>query len=174
LRKLVARDFEDLLQWTIPAFEGILPAPADHIVQRMLFCLATHHAMAKLRLHSDSMLTIFDRVTCRLGEAMLTFASKVCPEYNTCELDKELATRQRRKAKKAAKHKTTTTTSKRVSTPEPNSAEESTHVEKRYNLNTYKFHQAGDYVREIHETGTLDGTSTQTVRAFQLRHMIRY
>lgn len=162
-------------QCAIPAFEGILPAPADRIVRRMLFCLATHHAMAKLRLHSDSTLTIFDHVTHMLGEAMRAFATKVCPEYNTCELDKELAARQRRKAKKAAKRKTTTTTSKRVPTPEPNGAEESIRIEKRYNLNTYKFHRAGDYVREIRETGTLDGTSTQTVSVkFQLRWMIMY
>ncbi|KAI0324055.1 hypothetical protein GY45DRAFT_1263589 [Cubamyces sp. BRFM 1775] len=148
LKKLAARDYEDLVQCAIPAFEGLLPAAHDRIIRRMLFQLATWHALAKLRLHSDSTLSVFENVTSSLGEAMRAFASKVCPAYDTRELDKEVAARQRRKGRK--------TTRGKVTEPSHNRAQ------KVFNLNTYKFHRLGDYVREVRETGTLDNTSTQT------------
>ncbi|KAH9884316.1 hypothetical protein C8Q73DRAFT_661143 [Cubamyces lactineus] len=150
LKKLAARDFEDLVQCAIPCFEGLLPIAQDRVVHTMLFRLATWHALAKLRLHSDSTLAIFETITQQLGQAMRAFASHVCPQYDTQELDREYTARQRRKAKLHRK----TSTRKRLN--------DSEHAKKTFNLNTYKFHRLGDYPREVRENGTLDNTSTQT------------
>ncbi|KAI0823816.1 hypothetical protein BC628DRAFT_1420564 [Trametes gibbosa] len=151
MKKLAARDFEDLLQCAIPTFEGLLPAPHDHLLRKMLFNLAMHHAMAKMRLHSDSTLTVFRNVTTSMGHAMRVFVTKVCPEYKTRELDKELAARHRRKSKKGAKGKSTCP----ADPAPPRENKDDAREDKHLNLNTYKFHRAGDYAKEIPETGTL-------------------
>ncbi|KIK32452.1 hypothetical protein CY34DRAFT_45100, partial [Suillus luteus UH-Slu-Lm8-n1] len=53
MKKLAARDFEDLLQCVIPVFEGLLPKEHNGIVLDMLFDLAAWHGYAKLRMHTD-------------------------------------------------------------------------------------------------------------------------
>lgn len=58
MKKLAARDFEDLLQCSIPVFEGLLDDPHDTILMNLLFLLATWHAYAKLRMHTDTTLTV--------------------------------------------------------------------------------------------------------------------
>ncbi|KAI0362841.1 hypothetical protein BV20DRAFT_959474, partial [Pilatotrama ljubarskyi] len=151
LKKMAARDFEDLIQCAIPAFEGLLCPAHDALVRKLLFQLATWHALAKLRLHTDTTLAHFEDAVRALGQAMRAFTSKVCPDYETRELDKELAARQRRKAKKDKKGKAPAI---------PSNVER---TRKEFNINTYKFHRLGDGPRSVRETGTLDITSTQTV-----------
>ncbi|PPQ80385.1 hypothetical protein CVT24_000610 [Panaeolus cyanescens] len=48
MKKLAAHNFEDLLQYAIPVFEGLLEDQHDQIIGRLLFELATWHALAKL------------------------------------------------------------------------------------------------------------------------------
>lgn len=127
----------------------------------MLFQLATWHALAKLRLHTDTTLLVFDTVTRVLGQVMRAFASKVCPEYRTCELDKEVAARKRRKSKKSRKVKAPTVASKTFAKEKDDNDDD--RVPKHYNLNTYKFHRLGDYPAAIREYGTSDNMSSQTV-----------
>ncbi|KAI0363587.1 hypothetical protein BV20DRAFT_1031111 [Pilatotrama ljubarskyi] len=160
LKKMAARDFEDMIQCAIPVFEGLLPAAHDRIVRRMLFRLATWHALAKLRLHSDTTLTHLENITRALGQAMRAFKSKVCPEYDTRELDKEVAARTRRRLKKRKDTKNNASTSLPQHTESENHDGE--RVQKEFNLNTYKFHRLGDYPSSIRQTGTIEGTSTQT------------
>lgn len=66
----------------------------------LLYSLALWHGLAKLRLHSDATLAILDTWTHTLGEDVRRFESKTCQKFGTVELDKEYASRQRRKAKK--------------------------------------------------------------------------
>lgn len=149
----------------------------------MLFELATWHSLAKLRLHSESTLTILERATRTLGDAMRTFLRKVCPDYVTKELPKETASRQRRKAARAAK---ASPKAPPLATAESSASAPGSHADeaaplpvgarskgapkltskgKRFDLNTYKFHRLGDYPRSIRSMGTTDGWTTQTVRA---------
>ncbi|KAI0349066.1 hypothetical protein OH77DRAFT_1499676 [Trametes cingulata] len=157
LKKMAARDFEDMVQCAIPVFEGLLPTAHDRLVRQMLFRLATWHALAKLRLHSDTTLSHLENLTRALGQAMRAFKSKVCPSYDTRELDKEVAARARRRLKKSKD------TKKNKGTALPQHSESEDHdgerVQKEFNLNTYKFHRLGDYTNQ---TGTIEGTSTQT------------
>ncbi|THH07280.1 hypothetical protein EW146_g9368 [Bondarzewia mesenterica] len=63
MKKLAGRDFEDLLQCSIPVFEGLLPSPHNEIILDLLFTLATWHAYAKLCLHTETTLGFFDTTT---------------------------------------------------------------------------------------------------------------
>ncbi|KAJ3526650.1 hypothetical protein NM688_g8235 [Phlebia brevispora] len=108
MKKLAARDWEDMLQVAIPVFEGLLDEPYNSIVLDMLFIMATWHGLAKLRMHSDTTLKIFTRTTSDLGTILRRFSNKVCPFFATRELPGEIATRSRRAAAEAAKKSRTT------------------------------------------------------------------
>ncbi|KAI9060685.1 hypothetical protein FKP32DRAFT_1668146 [Trametes sanguinea] len=160
LKKLAARDFEDLLQCAIPVFEHLLDPPHDRIVRHMLFELAMFHACAKLRMHSDNTLRVLERLIGSLGRAMRAFASNVCPDYDTRELDKEVEARQRRQARKSSKSKGPGQT--QDAAPSARSKGHADRARKDFNLNTYKFHRLGDYATSIRFVGSLDGPSTVT------------
>lgn len=90
-------------------FEGLLPTPHDKIVMDLLFSLAEWHALAKLRLHTESTIALLDDVTTALGAAFRGFQRQTCEAYDTRELPKEEAARARRRSrKKVAKLDSTT------------------------------------------------------------------
>ncbi|KAF9521934.1 hypothetical protein CPB83DRAFT_872126 [Crepidotus variabilis] len=111
MKKLAARDFEDLLLCAIPVFEGLLPPVYDRIVRNLLFELATWHALAKLCLHTETTLNDLENSTTRLGEAVRIFEKDVCAHYVTKELPSEEAARGRREARKRAANNAPTTIS---------------------------------------------------------------
>ena len=168
MKRLAARDFEDLLQaseksslqlnlthWTIqcaiPVFEGLLPDQHNNIMLDLLFDLATWHTFAKLRLHTKQTLELFDAATNYLGCSIHKFERTTCRYYHTTELPQEHAVRGRRTAALSAKqgHAIPPATSR----PK----------QKKLNLHTYKFHALGDYVDTIQMFGTMDNYMTQTV-----------
>ncbi|KAF8074854.1 hypothetical protein FPV67DRAFT_601603 [Lyophyllum atratum] len=154
MKKLAARNYEDLLQCAIPVFEGLLPEPYNNIIIDLLFTLAEWHCLAKLRLHTDSTLQRLDDCTTDLGRQLRKFSKDVCLAFDTRELPREEAARGRRKAKKKTKPSTD---------PEPSSAapKKSPPKKKTFNMFTYKLHALGDYVRTIRWFGTTDSYSTQ-------------
>ena len=120
MKKLAARDYEDLLQvrnfflnsgllthtfyqCSILVFEYLLPKKEDRIVRRLLFELGTWHGLAKLRLHTETTVTDLENSATRLGSLLLKFKSDVCNNYATKDLPSEEAARGRRKAAKAFK-----------------------------------------------------------------------
>ncbi|KAG9122111.1 hypothetical protein FRC07_001653 [Ceratobasidium sp. 392] len=131
LKRLAARDLEDILQCCMPVFKGLLPDSIDSQVQHLLFTLAYWHGLAKLRQHTSTTLKVLSRVTAQLGDELRTFqdATKDMEVYETAQ---EYNARQRRSAK-AAQHQQTTTknTARKLCT---------------LNLNTPKFHTVGHYV----------------------------
>ncbi|KAG6838659.1 hypothetical protein C0991_009889 [Blastosporella zonata] len=60
MKKLAARDYEDILQCSIPAFEGLLPEPHNKILLDLYFELATWHGLAKLKMHTETTLEDLD------------------------------------------------------------------------------------------------------------------
>ncbi|KAJ3557882.1 hypothetical protein NP233_g11630 [Leucocoprinus birnbaumii] len=70
MRKLAARDFEDLLQCSMPVFEGLLPEPHNQIVLDLLFSLCHWHALAKLHLHTSSTLASLKVATRNFGQQL--------------------------------------------------------------------------------------------------------
>ncbi|KAG2337819.1 hypothetical protein BDR05DRAFT_952336 [Suillus weaverae] len=102
MKRLAARDFEDLLQCTLPVFEGLLVLPDDDkddtMVLYLLFDLATWHRFAKLRLHTEDTLKFSDTATAVLGQTVCKFAHTTCKRYHTTELPHEYATHGQREA----------------------------------------------------------------------------
>ncbi|KAG2049219.1 hypothetical protein BDR06DRAFT_1069809, partial [Suillus hirtellus] len=133
----------------IPVFEGLFPACHDVTVQSLLYRFAQWHALAKLRLHSESTLGFLDSTFKQVSRQLRKFRKFTCAAFDTMELPKEKAARQRRFAQCA--------------TPNNTSSESSRPRVKMFNLNTYKFHAMGDYTRTIKFFGTTDSFTTQIV-----------
>ncbi|KAI0073098.1 hypothetical protein K474DRAFT_1570479, partial [Panus rudis PR-1116 ss-1] len=103
LKKLAARDYEDILQCSIPVFENLFPDPKhDRFIQELLFTLSEWHANAKLRMHTDSSLDILRSVTEALGSKLRSLVKNICPLYDTRELPSEVTKRGRRLSRKRA------------------------------------------------------------------------
>ncbi|EGO04256.1 hypothetical protein SERLA73DRAFT_45188 [Serpula lacrymans var. lacrymans S7.3] len=69
MKKLATRDFEDLLQCSIPASEGLFPPEYDQIIIILLFRFAQWHAFAKLQIHTNTMLEMLKETVRILGES---------------------------------------------------------------------------------------------------------
>jgi len=59
-----------LLKCAMPVFEGLLPGRHNEIILDLLFELAVWHAFAKLRIHTDETLDLFQASTKTLTAAM--------------------------------------------------------------------------------------------------------
>lgn len=152
MKKLGARDFEDLLLCAVPVFEGLFDMDEDNrLVGRLLFTMAEWHAFAKLRLQTQDTLDHLESLTSALGIIMRKFKQITCARSMTYELPREKAARERRLAKQNMGSTNTAPTS-------------SGKKQKGLNLNTYKWHALGDYVRFIRLFGPTDIYSTQLVR----------
>lgn len=108
---------------------------------RLLYKAAEWHALAKLRLHTETTLDLLEAVTKEFGYLMRQFRDKTSDEFNTVELPRGADARKggSRSSKK-----------------------------KVLNLNTYKFHALADYVAAIRLFGTTDSYSTLLVRFFSV------
>ncbi|KAH9161682.1 hypothetical protein EDB89DRAFT_2029564 [Lactarius sanguifluus] len=155
LSKLAARDYEDILQCSIPAFDGLYREEDNRSINELLFLLATWHAYAKLRLHTDTTLEMFQTVGTTLCQALRHFASVTCPRYATKELPREANARVARQRKGA-----TRSNAESQSTGNARTGKERTG--KQFNMSTYKIHCIPDYVPAIRKYGTTDSYSTQT------------
>lgn len=123
-------------------------------MQSLLYRFAQWHALAKLRIHSDSTLIFLEETFTKLSRMLRKFRTHTCAAFNAMELPKEKVARQRKLTRRAGTQ---------------NIAPESTGVRtKQFNLNTYKFHAMGDYVKTIRFFGTTDSFSTQIVCANRL------
>jgi len=168
VRQNVARHFEDVLQVSravftdsntdlllskqcaIPAFEGLFPKEHDDVIQLLLFRLAEWHALAKLRLHTDDSLNKLDEALNALGKQLRRFQQFTCSSFETMELPREVAARQRRQDANFQ----STSQQARAS---------GAHL-RTFNILTYKLHVLGDYAASIRLFGTTDSYTTQIVR----------
>ncbi|KAG8932511.1 hypothetical protein FRC01_013537 [Tulasnella sp. 417] len=148
MKKLAARDFEDLLLSSMPAFDGLFSSESDinEIIQDCLFILCYWHALAKLRLHTERTLELLEKATEDLGFHLRRFVAQVSQKIVAYETPKEKAARSRRRAK--GKQQPV--------------IEKDERKEKTFNMFTYKLHALGDYVASIRLFGTTESWSTQT------------
>lgn len=126
--------------------EGLLPAPHGDAILDLVFVMGCWHAYAKLRLHTEHTLASFDQLTTDLGTLLRHFSDVTCPAFNTVELPREAAARQRR------------TATNPVAKTSGGGAKAKT-----FNLKTYKIHALGDYPSTIRERGTTDNYNSQRV-----------
>jgi hypothetical protein len=138
----------------MPVFEGLFPAGHDEVVQSLLFRFAQWHALAKLRMHSETTLSVLDETFQRLSRRLRKFRDFTCATFATMELPKEKSARERNAARRSGSDNA-----------DPGSGGRKA---KKFNLNTYKFHAMGDYLQTILLFGTVDSFTSQIVRGFQL------
>ncbi|KAG9121662.1 hypothetical protein FRC07_002303 [Ceratobasidium sp. 392] len=155
LKRLAARDLEDILQCCMPFFKGLMPESIDSQVQHLLFTLAYWHGLAKLRLHTSATLKKLSEVTIQLGDELRAFQDAT-KGMEVLETPREFAARQRKAAARAQRHQTANAASVQV-----------TRQVCKLNLNTPKFHAVGHYVSIIARYGTTDSFSTQST---ELQH----
>ena len=79
----------------MPAFKGLLPHKHDTIVQGLLFRLCEWHALAKLRLHTDTSLELLGQSLRQLSAQIRRFQSCMCATFQTVKLPNEVAQQQR-------------------------------------------------------------------------------
>jgi hypothetical protein len=140
-------------------FEGLLPEPHNSTVMNLLYTLATWHALAKLRLHTEWSVTYFEAMTKVLGSKLRAFVKSTCEVYDTRELPREVAARGRRKSTLAARKPV----KPRKMVVGKTSCTQSKSRKRVFSLRTYKLHALGDYPRAIRTFGTTDVYSTQAV-----------
>ncbi|KAJ3529674.1 hypothetical protein NMY22_g8899 [Coprinellus aureogranulatus] len=163
MKKLAARDFEDILQCCIPVFDGLFEDENgdNRKVLKLLYRAAEFHAFAKLRLHTsgvdagvDGTLQHLQEVTSEFGKLIRKFKDDFS-RYKTVELPSEANKRVRNSAA-------------RNSGPGiPDEARQqananSTRRQKVLNISTYKFHSLADYPLFIRLFGGSDSISTQS------------
>ncbi|KAL5537155.1 hypothetical protein ACEPAF_978 [Sanghuangporus sanghuang] len=157
LSKLAARDYEDLLQCSIPVFEDLrLDERHNKILLDLLFVLVTWHAYAKLRIHTETTVRLLETCTKELGKQVRLF-KKETSCYNTRELQREVAAHGRRYIAMVGK-------GKGKAKPQSSKQGEASHGDpkrKILNINTPKFHALGEYAQAIRRFGTTDSYSTQ-------------
>jgi hypothetical protein len=133
----------------------LFPTEHDDVIRVLLFQLTQWHALTKARLHTDESLSFFEEVTRQLGSQLRKFQGFTCATFKTMELPSEMAARWQRKEGK-------------LNTSDSRGRNPSGAHPKPFNLNTYKLHALGDYVRTIHLFGTTDSYTTQIVSQSQL------
>ena len=145
-------------------FDGLLFPPHNKAVLDLLFDMATWHAYAKLRQHTEYTLRSFEVKTRDLGDQLRHFSRHTCPAFQTKELPGEVAARGRRQV---ANQKTRALSGKQPAR-KPQNREHPDESVKTFNLSTPKVHALGDYPSTIRWLGTTDSYSTQRVFADQL------
>ncbi|KAI0309196.1 hypothetical protein OF83DRAFT_1089234 [Amylostereum chailletii] len=151
LHQLMARDYEDILQCSIPCFDGLLPAPHDEAVQSLIYTMAHWHALAKMRMHTDTSLALLEDVTTALGVRLRRFAAVTSRAFNTRETKREYAARIRTQA-----------TQVKMGSGQ-NIIDSGSNARRpcQFNMKTIKVHFLGDYVDYIRSHGTTDSYTTQ-------------
>ena len=96
MKQLAAQDYEDLLQCSIPAFEGILDEPHNSRLMKLLYRTTEWHVFAKLRMHSDSTLAHLELLTKEFG---LLTAMQIGRHVQRLECAQLVAERQKLKSK---------------------------------------------------------------------------
>jgi len=75
-------------QCITPVIEGLLSEKDEKDILDLIFILATWHAYAKLRLHTDHTLASFDALAKPLGATLRHFAGKFSDHFDTNTGDK--------------------------------------------------------------------------------------
>ncbi|KAJ3846111.1 hypothetical protein EV368DRAFT_77133 [Lentinula lateritia] len=153
MKRLAARDFEDLLQCAIPVFEGLLEGDDNKMLMKLLYRTAKWHALAKLRMHTKRTLNYMETCTQEFGKLMHDFRD-LSQKFNTRETDREMTARYRCTAEQAKK-------SLGQQTSVPPLIAPGAHCKKTLNLFTYKWHALMDYIWFTWWFGPSDIYSTQ-------------
>ncbi|CDO68243.1 hypothetical protein BN946_scf184842.g6 [Trametes cinnabarina] len=156
MKRLAARDFEDILQCIIPCFEGLLPEAHNNTILTLLFISAYWHALAKMRMHTDTSVKLLHDTMAVLGYELRHFAAVTCAAFpDTRETVAEYDTRKRAEARRTARGPPAVHSG---GDPVPFNGRRLRH----FNLKTVKLHFLGYYAPTVKKSGTTDSYTTQT------------
>jgi hypothetical protein len=85
------------IQNIIPVVDGLLPEPYNTHLLKLLYRMAEWHALAKLRMHTDSTLQGLDNATTAIGHELRFFREWSRSSFTVKELPSEATARKRRK-----------------------------------------------------------------------------
>ena len=143
-----------MYQCSITAFDGLLPEPHNSSILELLFTCCIWHGLAKLHMHIDHSLDIFDTITITIGSALHHFVTIICNACSTKELCWETAAHWHCALKNASQSSNAIpTTSEQLFSALPN----------MFNVLTIKNHLLGDYPNQIQTT---DSFSTEPVQFY--------
>ncbi|KAG2048985.1 hypothetical protein BDR06DRAFT_984573 [Suillus hirtellus] len=142
MTRMAARNFEDLLQCSIPVFNSLLPEPHNTTALWLLFTMAHWHGLVKLQMHSDLTINIMDQVTSAVSDQFHNFKAQVCSAYNTQELCQEVEARTQYHANSLKEQ-----VAQSAGSPK--------------DMHCKKFHAFGDYVSMIRQYGMSDSYSSE-------------
>ncbi|KAF5368267.1 hypothetical protein D9615_010369 [Tricholomella constricta] len=182
LKKLAARNFEDLLQCAIPVFDGLLDDEDNDIIITLLFTLAEWHALAKLRLHTESTIRWLEQSTTDLGRQLRQFEKSFQRKLEPVSVAKHAKQQHLNKTGKRQRERTRGTArvargrgappATVTAAPDPPLATAQQEPQaapasepspnKKFNLYLIKLHALGDYASFIRRFGTTDSYSTQS------------
>jgi hypothetical protein len=145
----------------------LLPEPYNRVILKLLFTCAHWHGLAKLRMHTEQTLNIFEETTILLGAEFRKFAEKTCTAFDTQELKREKDARERRQQKSAEGKKASRKTPLNQLPTNPGSKTE--RRRKHFNPRSYKYHCLGDYLYMTRRFGTSDSYSTEPVSNYHGR-----
>jgi hypothetical protein len=155
MKRLAAHNFKDILQvclsvvngqsaslihpfqCTMPVFKSLFPEDHDVIIQSLLYRFTHSHTLAKLRMHSETTLSLLDEVFKKLSCQLHEFRDITCVAFTMFELPKEKAMQE---CKAVCEHS---------GCINPDTGSASGQNVTKFNLNTYKFHTMGDYLQLI-------------------------
>src|ERR1700691_1556167 len=108
-------------------------------------------------MHTDRTLKILDQTTIHIGSKLRAFSNQTCAAFDTKELKREVEARKRRQLKRTPARST------KKSASDQATQKESGPRQRKFNLQTYKYHALGDYANMIRQFGTSDSFSTEPV-----------
>ncbi|KAJ3537255.1 hypothetical protein NM688_g6717 [Phlebia brevispora] len=146
MSNMAALHYEDILQCSIPVFEGLLPEPYNTHIQALLYSIAYFHCLAKMRLHTDTSVALLDHAYSVMASHLRHFHTVICPRFQTKETTREYTARMRAQANGTARG--------------PVATESSGRKPRSFNMSTIKMHLLGYYATYIPLYGTTDGYNT--------------
>ena len=123
---------------------------------KLLFTCCYWHGLAKLRMHTNITLDIFDAVTRNIGAELRHFVTTTCNTFQTKELRRETEAHQCRALKRNINQNAS-------SSATAHTEQQSSPLPKKFNLLIFKNHSLGDYPNQIRCYGTTDLYSTEPV-----------
>ncbi|KAG2064257.1 hypothetical protein BDR04DRAFT_972878, partial [Suillus decipiens] len=136
-------------QCAILVFEGLFLSDYNGLIQSLLYQFVKWHALAKLRIHSESTLNFLEELFKKLSQKLHKFKSYTCAAFHSVQLPKEKPAHQQ----KSAQCSETNSTS-------PESLASGPRM-KKFHLGTYKFYTMSDYVRTVRFFRTMDSFTTK-------------
>ncbi|KAL0565557.1 hypothetical protein V5O48_016464 [Marasmius crinis-equi] len=159
MRKFAFRDFEDVIQCSLPCFEGLLPDVHNQIMLDLLWDFNAIIAYVSLRIHTDSTVASLESTMTEYGVSLRRFVNTTCKAYDTTEIPEEAEKRclaavncenRRRKEGKTA-----------MSATKRKAGDEDGLMPKGININKPKQHMLTHYTYFIKHFGSLDSYTTR-------------